>query len=208
MIHIEQGQPLFEHKNLRVKSATGDYADSDLIKFYDIKDTSNVYGSYQAQYVKYGGLVYKFNDPKELGEAILKIDPESTHDAAVFVRMSNQLLEQMNGGTMENVLPESPVVPVEPQTEEDEPVVPTKKAPRKVSPKNTNPSNPTKNIPISDTPTKDVPVEPTKNIPVAPVVPDVIEKTKEAIKEISVKKSALKKLATYTKKKAIKKFLG
>ncbi len=102
MIHIEKDQNILEEKNLRVSSATGDYNDTDLIDFYDVTNPDVVAGSFQAQYIKYGGFIYKFNDPKELGEEILKIDPESTHSAASFVRMSNELLSQMNGGNLSN----------------------------------------------------------------------------------------------------------
>lgn len=101
MIHIEKGESIKDNENLRIKTPSGDYDDADLIEFYDIDDKKNVSGAFQAQYVKYGGLVYMFNSPKELGEAILKIDPESTHTAASYVRISNELLAKMNGGTLE-----------------------------------------------------------------------------------------------------------
>lgn len=101
MIHIEKGESIKDNENLRIKSPSGDYDDADLIEFYDVDDKKNVSGAFQAQYVKYGGMVYMFNSPKELGEAILKIDPESTHTTASYVRMTNELLAKMNGGTLE-----------------------------------------------------------------------------------------------------------
>lgn len=97
MIYIEQGQKIADHEHLKVKSPSGEYDDYALIEFSNVKDGGRIVGSFQAQYVKYGGLVYRFNEVKELGEAILAIDPESTHGAASFVRMSNELLAQMNG---------------------------------------------------------------------------------------------------------------
>jgi hypothetical protein len=101
MIHIEKDQKIAENENLRVATATGDYEDAALIEFYEISKPGIATGSFQAQFIKYGGVVYKFNDPKELGNEILRIDPESTHTAASYVRMTNELLVQMNGGTLE-----------------------------------------------------------------------------------------------------------
>ncbi len=101
MIHIEKDQKIAENENLRVATATGDYEDTALIEFYEISKPGIATGSFQAQFIKYGGVVYKFNDPKELGNEILRIDPESTHTAASYVRMTNELLVQMNGGMLE-----------------------------------------------------------------------------------------------------------
>lgn len=101
MIHIEKDQEILDEKNFRIFTTTGDYEDSALIEFYDIEKPEIIAGSFQAQYIKYGNLVYKFSDPKELGEEILKIDPESTHTAASYVRMTNELLQKMNQGSLE-----------------------------------------------------------------------------------------------------------
>lgn len=102
MIHIEQNQKISDSENLFVATATGDYEDNALIEFYEEAKPGIVLGSFQAQYVKYGNIVYKFSGHKELGEEILKIDPDSTHTSASFVRMSNQLLSQMNEGSLES----------------------------------------------------------------------------------------------------------
>ena len=101
MIYIEKDQEILEDKNMRVITNSGNYEDQALIEVYNIIDPEVIAGSFQAQYIKYGNLVYQFNDPKQLGEEILKIDPESTHTAASYVRMTNELLFQMNGGTLE-----------------------------------------------------------------------------------------------------------
>lgn len=101
MIHIEKEQSIPDNDSLRVYSETGDYNDSDFIEFYDINEPGIVAGAFHAQYIKYGNLVYQYNDPKELGEAILMIDPESTHTNASFVRMQNELLSKLNGGELE-----------------------------------------------------------------------------------------------------------
>ncbi len=102
MIHIEKNQIFANDKNLRVASATGDYEDNALIEFYDINNPDVVAGAFAAQFIKYGDIVYKFSDPKEIGAEILKMDPESTHTAASFVRMNNELLAQMNNGSLES----------------------------------------------------------------------------------------------------------
>ncbi|MBP6857852.1 MAG: hypothetical protein KBC11_01530 [Candidatus Pacebacteria bacterium] len=101
MIHITQDQNVFESENLKVATLTGDYEDGTLIEFYDVDSPNIISGTFQAQYIKYGGLVYKFSGHKELGEEILKIDPTSTHTAASYVRMTNELLAQMDNGELE-----------------------------------------------------------------------------------------------------------
>jgi hypothetical protein len=101
MIHIEKDQLVSENQTLKVATATGDYDDNALIEVYDISNPDVISGSFHAQYIAYGGLVYRYNSAKELGEEILKIDPQSTHTSASYVRMSNELLAKMDGGTLE-----------------------------------------------------------------------------------------------------------
>lgn len=101
MIHIEKDQLVSENQTLKVATATGDYDDNALIEVYDISNPGVITGSFHAQYIAYGGLVYRYNSAKELGEEILKIDPQSTHTSASYVRMSNELLAKMDGGTLE-----------------------------------------------------------------------------------------------------------
>lgn len=101
MIHIEENQNIEENPHLKVVTPTGDYEDTALIEFYDVATPSIVVGAFQAQYVKYGSMVYRFNDHIELGKAILEIDPNSTHTSASYVRMTNELLSKMNNGTLE-----------------------------------------------------------------------------------------------------------
>lgn len=101
MIHIEKDQKILENEDLRVATPTGDYDDNALIEFYNVANPEVVAGAFAAQYIKYGSIVYKFNDAKELGAEILNIDPESTHNSASFVRMNNELLDKMNKGNLE-----------------------------------------------------------------------------------------------------------
>ena len=101
MIHIIRDQELMGNPNLKVASPTGNYEDTALIDFYNIYNPEIIAGAFQAQFVKYGGMVYQFNEPKELGEEILKIDPESTHSSAVFSKMNNELINQIKKGELE-----------------------------------------------------------------------------------------------------------
>jgi hypothetical protein len=100
MIYIDKDQIVAGEKNLRVASSTGEYDDNALIEFYDISNPNIIVGAFAAQYIKYGSLVYKFSDHKELGEAILEIDPSSSHSTASFVRMNRELTSQMNKGSL------------------------------------------------------------------------------------------------------------
>ena len=102
MINIEQNQKITENENLRVASPSGSYEDSALIEFYNEENPNVILGAFAAQYIKYGGIVYRFNDPKELGAEILKIDAESTHAAASLVRMQNELSKQFDQGSLES----------------------------------------------------------------------------------------------------------
>lgn len=86
-------------QTLSVIADTGDYEDGALIECVGAGSTV---AAYQAQYVQYGQVVYQHSDPIELGKAILALDPESTHSAASYVRMSNELLAKMNAGSLES----------------------------------------------------------------------------------------------------------
>ncbi len=119
MIHIEKDGEVAENINLRVASATGNYEDAALIEVYDVSAPELVAGAFQAQYIKYGSVVYGFNGHMELGAAILKNDPESTHTSASYVRMSRNLLSQMNGGSLESASLDK-VISVEKKNIEDQ----------------------------------------------------------------------------------------
>ncbi|MEK7552449.1 MAG: hypothetical protein AAB534_03475 [Patescibacteria group bacterium] len=163
MIHIEKGQTIKENQNLIVISPTGDYDDTALIESFDVSNPKISTGSYQAQYVKYGNLVYRFNDPKDLGNEILKIDPESEHGAAAFVRMNDELLKRMNDGTMDSFSLEK--IPPQKPLENEIRVAPVSTT----TPNETNIRTPHGNNPIrptSNTPTliNVAPVAPVENI--------------------------------------------
>jgi hypothetical protein len=118
MIYIEKGQKIAENENIVVFSETGDYNDFDLIEYSKIDTPESPMGAFQAQFVKYGGLVYKFSDPEELGKEILKIDFTSKHGAAEFARTMKNMRIQMGEGTFgETATTNTPA----PETEETTP---------------------------------------------------------------------------------------
>ncbi len=99
MIRITHGQSVQGDTALSVVTATGDYEDTALIEC--AAGTGAPVVAYQAQYVRYGNVMYQHSDPVELGRALLAIDPDSTHAAASYVRMSDELLAKMNAGSLE-----------------------------------------------------------------------------------------------------------
>lgn len=149
MIHIEKGQVLTSDATLIVTTATGDYEDTALIECTTVDNTELVVGAYQAQYVKYGDLVYRFNEPEALGKAILAIDPESTHTAASYVRMTNELLAKMNAGSLEQSSLDE-VVATEKAAIEDQRVAPVEEA---VTPEQPSTETPAATSSSASTPT-------------------------------------------------------
>lgn len=99
MIRITHGQSVQGDTALSVVTATGDYEDTALIEC--AAGTGAPVVAYQAQYVRYGNVMYQHSDPVELGRALLAIDPDSTHAAASYVRMSDELLAKMKAGSLE-----------------------------------------------------------------------------------------------------------
>lgn len=106
MIHIEQHQLVPENSKLRVLSATGDYSDNDAIECYNEDEPEIAVCAYQAQFIKYGGLVYRYNTPEELGAALVQMDPESTHNSALLFKEDEERRLKRLAGTL---VPENPV---------------------------------------------------------------------------------------------------
>ncbi len=86
MIHLEFGQNVPENENLRVFSPTGDYGDEELVECYDVSKPGMAICAFSASFIKYGSLVYRFGNPESLGEALIKIDQESKHDAVAYYK--------------------------------------------------------------------------------------------------------------------------
>lgn len=221
MIRLEKNKKSTESKDIIINAETAQYDDNALIECTDRSGVKNVSVAYQAQFLKYGGMVYQYSDNKELGQAILEIDPESTHSAAVYVRTLKQLSEQMDEGSLnpesvKDVVGDEPevlgeeieeeVVPEEEEEVEEEPVV---IPPLDVDVATTTPSiitttsTPSTDIPdvtvSSTTPTIDIEPEPTIERPVKeeePIIDDASSTAGEivAYAKKKVKKTIRKKL--------------
>lgn len=81
MVHIEKGQKIPQNEDLIVYSPTGDYDEEQLIECGTISQPDFAVCAYQAQFVKYGSIVYRFNTSEELGAELIKVDPSSNHKA-------------------------------------------------------------------------------------------------------------------------------
>lgn len=78
MIYLEQGQKVTDRPDLVVYEPTGERNDTDMVICAETKNPSEPFCWLEAQYIAYGGVVYKISDEKELEAEILKIDPDST----------------------------------------------------------------------------------------------------------------------------------
>lgn len=147
MIHIEQQQKVPEHPELQVLAPTGDYSDTDLIECAMLDNPTFALCAFTAPYIAYGNIVNQFNDPLALGEALLGIDPDCTHDAAVLFKEeeTRRLKREQGDFTPENPVPAdekvSKVVQEEikeeeitPAPSEDTPTTPVEDAPKEVDP--------------------------------------------------------------------------
>lgn len=155
MVPITKGQVLKDEAMMVVASDDGQYGDSDLIMCAH-KDAPDVpTAMFQAQYVAYGGIVYRFNTPEELGKAVLALDPGATLDSVVLYKEEETRRRARNAGVLE---PENPVpapdaaveapteVPAEPAVTSEDIVSPTDTA-------TTPESTPNTEVPVVTEPT-------------------------------------------------------
>lgn len=91
MVHIAKSQPVPQNENLVVISPSGNYGDNDLVECCDIKNPSLSICAFQAQFIKYGAMVYQYSNAEELAEAILAVDPISEHSAVDFYKQTQAL---------------------------------------------------------------------------------------------------------------------
>jgi hypothetical protein len=106
MVPITKGQPVKDDDSMVVVSDNGQYGDADLIMCAH-KDAPDVpTAMLQAQYVAYGGIVYRYNTPEELGKAVFALDPAATLDAVVLYKEDETRRRARNAGVLE---PENPV---------------------------------------------------------------------------------------------------
>ena len=96
---------MFGEEKVRVAVSSGEYADVDLIECSQDGMASTTQ-MFQAQYVKYGPVVYQYNSPEELGAALFAIDPESSHDGVLLYKEEEARRLARTKGTLE---PSDPV---------------------------------------------------------------------------------------------------
>ena len=101
MVPITKDLKISEQESLVVYSPAGDYADTDLILCADAANPSVPTAMLQAQFVKYGPVVYQFSTPEDLGAALVTLDPTSTHDAAALYREDQARKVAREAGTLE-----------------------------------------------------------------------------------------------------------
>jgi hypothetical protein len=160
MIYLEQGQKVLDRPELVVYEPTGERNDIDMVICAEAKNPSEPFCWLEAQYIAYGGLVYKISDDKELEAEILKIDPDSTiNDVATEpVVAPENFSEQVNSPADHSVNTSVPEVQV------DEPTSFTPVEP-------VAPSVPEIGTPISETSTSTSPItSPVESVSVEPTV--------------------------------------
>lgn len=86
MITITKDLKIPDSPSRIVCSPEGDYADTDLILCAEKTKPDLALAQLEAQYIKYGPVIYQFNTPEELGAAIFALDPESTLDAVALYK--------------------------------------------------------------------------------------------------------------------------
>jgi hypothetical protein len=114
MIKLKRGDQVFGEAKLKVSADAGEYGDYDLIECIDSSSPDAAPSMFQAQFIKYGSIVYQHNTPEALGAALVAIDPESTHDAALLFKEDEARRIARSAGKLE---PSDPVpAPDSPET--------------------------------------------------------------------------------------------
>lgn len=128
MIAITKGTPVPGNPTHVVVMDSGEYADVDLMLCAPLDNQGTPDAMFQAQFIKYGPVVYQHETPEALGKAIVEIDPSSTHDAAQLFREEEARRLARETGTLapENAVaaPDAVVEPVEAPTPEPIPEEP------------------------------------------------------------------------------------
>lgn len=162
MIHIEQGQTIFEHSEFIVLDPTGDYNNDDLILCAHKDNPTEPYSKFEAQYVGYGGMVYKITDEAQLLKEIQDIDPSTLIDIPSIDQV--QAVDPFTQ-TVSEVTPTEPAVatPTEPAPyfAPTEPVAPSMST-----------TTPTSEL-LNSTTTSPLPT-PEATVPVSTTTPEII----------------------------------
>lgn len=203
MIHIEKGQNVPEHEELRVLSESGDYDDNDHVECAHVSNPDFALCAFPASFVRYGGIVNQFNDPEMLGKALLAIDPQCTHNAATLFKEEEARRIKRLGG---DFTPENPVpvddsisavaqeeIKQEQQQKEDKKEVTEEPAPQPAQAPVLDIPPPAVDISSTTPAVLDLPQEATST-PVVPILP--IEEAASTTEEIVslLKKKVAKKL--------------
>lgn len=124
MITITKGSPVPDSPDHIVVMDSGEYADVDLILCAPRGSQGAADAMYQAQFLKYGALVYQHETPESLGKAIVEIDSESTHDAAQLYREEEARRIAREAGTLtpENATPTPDAIVEAPDPVTEEPI--------------------------------------------------------------------------------------
>lgn len=164
MVSLTQGDKVFGEQKLRVAASSGEYADVDLIECSDSAGVEPTV-AFQAQYVKYGPMVYQFSTPEELGAAIIALDSESSHDAAQLWREDEARRRARMGGTL---TPEDPT----PAPDALEPKAPVEEPKKEETPQEEPVQDQPDEIEFVDTPSTDTSTT-TPETPTEPLVPEI-----------------------------------
>ncbi len=101
MVTITSGKGVPENPTLIVVSPDGDYADTDSILCAEPDASTLPVAIFEAQFVRYGSMVYRYNTPEELGKDVLAIDPSSTLDAVALYKEELARDAARTAGTLE-----------------------------------------------------------------------------------------------------------
>lgn len=105
MIHIEKSQLVPEYPDLQVCAESGDYADTDQVLCAKADSPDIPIAMFAAQFVAYGSMVYRYNTPEELGEAVVAVDPGSQLDAVALYKEEQARKMARLAGTLEPTNP-------------------------------------------------------------------------------------------------------
>jgi hypothetical protein len=101
MIPIRKNQDVPTRADLQVCADTGEYGDADFILCAKKDRPEFAVEMFQAQFVRYGSVVYQFNTQEELGAALFAADPDSTHDAVALYKEEQARQAARRAGTLE-----------------------------------------------------------------------------------------------------------
>lgn len=215
MIYLEQGQKVFDRPELVVYEPTGERNDADMVICAEAKNPSEPFCWLEAQYIAYGGVVYKISDDKELETEILKMDPDSTfselavdpvatlEDPSLRINDPIQEVQIQPSAVPEAVAPveSTPIIPSSPKV--GVPVSETSTSSAPFVPEAIPVADPAS---TSTTPVLELVDEPTITLPVEPIVEvvPVVTPPAEPVVETPVVETIIEPVISYIKKRVRK----